>query len=102
MPTTGIDIAAIGDFETGRSGLKPFIAPLTAVALLGLAACSGNSAVENAAIDNSTVETNLTSLDEPLANDTALGNDVALPGDNVVLNDAAPNAADPVANAAGL
>lgn len=72
--------------------MKPFFAPLATIALLGLAACSGNSAAENAAVDNAVVETNLTSLDEPLANDTALGNDVALPGDNVVLNDAAVNA----------
>ncbi|WP_294318491.1 hypothetical protein [uncultured Sphingomonas sp.] len=83
-------------------GLKPFIAPLATIALLGLAACSSNTAAENAAAENAVIETNLTSLDEPLANDTALGNDVALPGDNVVLNDAAPNAADPVANATGL
>ncbi len=82
--------------------MKPFIAPLATIALLGLAACSSNTAAENAAAENAVIETNLTSLDEPLANDTALGNDVALPGDNVVLNDAAPNAADPVANATGL
>ncbi|KQM66600.1 hypothetical protein ASE65_00405 [Sphingomonas sp. Leaf16] len=83
-------------------GLKLYFAPFAAVALLGLAACSGNTAAENAAADNAVVETNLTSLDEPLANDTAFGNDIALPGDNVVLNEAAVNAADPVANAAGL
>ncbi len=82
--------------------MKSVFTSLATVALLGLAACSGNSTAENAAAENAVVETNLTSLDEPLANDTALGNDVALPGDNVVSNDAAPNAADPVTNATGL
>lgn len=86
----------------GRSGLKQYFAPLAAVALLGLAACGDKTAADNAAAENAVIETNLTSLDEPLANDVALGNDVALPGDNVVLNDAAPNAADPVTNGTGL
>lgn len=86
----------------GRSGLKHYLAPLAAVALLGLAACGDKTAADNATAENAVIETNLTTLDEPLANDTALGNDVALPGDNVLLNEAAPNATDPVANGTGL
>jgi len=82
--------------------LKHYLAPLAAVALLGLAACGDNTTADNAAAENAAIETNLTSLDEPLANDTALGNDVALPGDNVVLNDATPNAAAPVVNGTGF
>lgn len=78
--------------------MKSYLAPLAAVALLGLAACSGNTPAENAAAENAVIETNLTSLDEPLANDVTFGNDVALPGDNIVLNETASNAGDPVAN----
>ena len=79
--------------------MKSHLAPLAAIALLGLAACSGNTPAEHAAAENAVIETNLTSLDEPLANDITLGHDVALPGDNVVLNEAASNAADPATNA---
>ncbi|MEH3039738.1 MAG: hypothetical protein PGN21_06715 [Sphingomonas paucimobilis] len=82
--------------------MKHYFAPLAAVALLGLAACGDKTATENTAAENAVIETNLTSLDEPLANDIALGNDVALPGDNVVLNETAPNATDPAANGTGL
>ncbi|MDJ0278022.1 hypothetical protein QLH51_14580 [Sphingomonas sp. 2R-10] len=80
-------------------------APLAAIALFGLTACSGNSATDNAAAENAVIETNLTTLDEPLANDTtfgndsAFGNDVALSGDNALLDAPATNAVDPVANA---
>ena len=82
--------------------MKPYFAPLAAVALLSVGACADKNAAENAAAENAVIETNLTSLDEPLANDTTLGNDVALPGDAITLNETALNAADPVVNGTGL
>ena len=79
-------------------------APLAAIALFGLTACSGNNATDNAAVDNAVIETNLTTLDEPLANDTTFGNDsvftndVAPLGNDALLDAPAANAVDPVAN----
>ncbi|MFD1035306.1 hypothetical protein ACFQ15_11645 [Sphingomonas hankookensis] len=80
-------------------------APLAAIALFGLTACSGNSATDNAAVDNAVIETNLTTLDEPLANDAtfgtdgAFGNDVAPLGNDALLDAPAANGVDPVTNA---
>jgi hypothetical protein len=79
-------------------------APLAAIALFGLAACSGNSATDNAAVDNAVIETNLTTLDEPLANDATFGNDgvfaddVAPLGNDALTDAPAANAVEPVTN----
>lgn len=82
--------------------MTKFIAPLAAFALVGLAGCSGNEAA-NRADDNATVETNLTSIDEPLANDVAIGNDAILSNDTTLATDPALNAAvaEPALNATG-
>ncbi|MGN5373543.1 hypothetical protein [Sphingomonas hankookensis] len=88
--------------------MKILSAPLAAIALIGLAACSGNGATDNVAADNAVVETNLTTLDEPLANDATFGNDVvfgndvAPPGDNALPEARGANTVDPVTNASAF
>ncbi len=79
--------------------MKIAFAPLAAIALFGLTACSGNGATDNAAADNAVIETNLTTLDEPLANETAFGNDVAPLGNDALSDAPATNVGDPVTNA---
>ncbi|MGN7158548.1 hypothetical protein [Sphingomonas sp. SAFR-052] len=73
--------------------MTKFIAPLAALALVGLAGCSGSEPA-NTVDANASIETNLTSVDEPLANDVALGNDAFLSND-------ASLATDPTLNATG-
>ena len=75
---------------------KFMIAPLVAIASLGLAACGGGTPTENVeANDSFAAESNLTAIDEPFpANDQFLGNDSALS------NDIDLNTADPALNAA--
>ncbi len=85
--------------------MKIAFAPLAAIALFGLTACSGNGATDNAAADNAVIETNLTTLDEPLANETtfgnegAFGNDIAPLGNEALPDAPATNVGDPVTNA---
>lgn len=88
--------------RTGRSGLTKFIAPLAALTLIGLAGCSGSEPT-NIADANTSIETNLTSVDEPLANDVVPGNDASLVNDSTFAPDPALNGAavDPTLNATG-
>lgn len=82
--------------------MTKFIAPLAAFALVGLAGCSGGEPA-NTADANTSIETNLTSVDEPLVNDVALGNETSLSNDATLATDPTLNAAvvDPTLNATG-
>lgn len=82
--------------------MTKFIAPLAAFALVGLAGCSG-SETANTADANASIETNLTSLDEPLANDAVVGNNVFQSNDSSLATDPALNATvvNPTLNTTG-
>ncbi len=82
--------------------MTKFIAPLAALALVGLAGCSGSEPA-NTTDANTSIETNLTSVDEPLANDVAFGNDAVVANDSTFATDPALNGvvADPTLNATG-
>ncbi|KQM22882.1 hypothetical protein ASE73_01175 [Sphingomonas sp. Leaf24] len=87
--------------------MTKFIAPLAAIALVGLGGCSGNEPA-NSIDANASIETNLTSVDEPLANDIAVGNAAIVSNDTTLATDPALNATvvDPTptttGNATGL
>lgn len=82
--------------------MTKFIAPLAALALVGLAGCSGSEPA-NTADANASIETNLTSVDEPLANDVAFGNEASLSNETTLTTDPTLNAAvvDPALNTTG-
>ncbi|KQN77621.1 hypothetical protein [Sphingomonas sp. Leaf62] len=79
-----------------------FIAPLAAIALVGLGGCSGNEPA-NGIDANASIETNLTTVDEPLANDAAFGNEAVLSNDSALPVDPTLNGAvaDPTLNTTG-